>query len=156
MAAAALYDLLLGRWLWMLFRHGPLRMGFWKGLADPDICARIAGNSEVRDWMTAGGGTSAACEAMIQREFNSFAVLAHTALYATTCAVVVTSLVAGARQAWAAHVQVKAFASALALTYPTIQGHQPRLEQGCPAPDGRPAKSVRPEASPSSPVPATP
>lgn len=84
-----LYDVAVHRWLWRLFRHGPFFLGFWKGLADADICARLAGNSEASDWRVEGAaaGVTPACTAMIHREYASVEVLVVTGLYMVTVAV---------------------------------------------------------------------
>lgn len=86
-----LYDALLGRWLWRLFRHGPALLGFWEGMGDADICARMSRTSEVMDWVNGSGDATAACVAMIRRRFGALEVVAQTALYAVTVYVAVTA-----------------------------------------------------------------
>ena len=77
-----LYDAFVGKWLWLLFRHGPFALGFWKGLSDADICARIAHNSEAADWLTPSGTVTTACLNMIDREFRSTNAIVVVLLYA--------------------------------------------------------------------------
>lgn len=79
---AQAYDTLVVRRLWTLFRHGPLALGFWKGLDDADICARMAGNSNARDWVGPDGAVVPACAEAIARDFNVLVVVAHTAVWA--------------------------------------------------------------------------
>lgn len=78
----ATYDALLGSWLWSLYRAGPLRLGFWRGLSDPEVCARLTPSSESTDWVTGTGEPTAGCKTMIDRDFRTFEVMVHTVLYA--------------------------------------------------------------------------
>ena len=56
-------------------------MGGWTGLADEDVCARLATNTHAADW-TVAGRPSEACTAMLGRAFHAFCIPAHTLLYA--------------------------------------------------------------------------
>jgi hypothetical protein len=88
---------LLGRWLWNLYRFGPsiTASGFWAGLADPDLCAKLSPGSQVSDWLTADrGGITTACAALINRSFHSFEVSVHTLLYVTTAYMLVKAVAA--------------------------------------------------------------
>jgi hypothetical protein len=71
---------LFGKWMWDVFRHGPAVFGGWAGLADEEVCARIASNTHASDWMTAGR-PSDTCTAMLSRAFAAFCVPLHTLLY---------------------------------------------------------------------------
>jgi hypothetical protein len=117
----------------MLFRHGPLALGFWKGLSDADICARIARNSEAQDWMVVSPAShpttsstataSTACLNMIDREFRSFAVVVHTVLY-LVCVLVLLSSV---RQYWAARVKARAQTQAFSKAIQHLHSAHPGL-----------------------------
>ena len=108
---ASLYEVAIGKWLWMLFRHGPLALGFWKGLSDADICARISKSSEALDWVhPVSGATNRACENMIAREFTSFTVVVHIILYILAIVVAVS----GVKQYMATRIKVKAQSQAYA------------------------------------------
>lgn len=113
---AWLYSVFIGQWLWALFRHGPATLGGWKGMAEPDMCARLARNSEARDWAlpNTDGTPSGPCLNMIQREYEAFAVVVHTALY---CAAVV-GMLTWARHWWVTRSQARAFARAIADAWP--------------------------------------
>lgn len=104
-----MYDALVGRWLWQLFRNGPSSLGFWKGLADEDICARIARNSQAADWITVQGDVAPSCTAMIQREYAAFSVTVHTVMYLVTLLVLLRTL----KQWWEMRMQAKTITSAL-------------------------------------------
>jgi hypothetical protein len=82
--ASTLYDAVLGRWLWQLFRNGPLWLGCWSGLPDVDVCSRIAGATGASDWQAAYYSTmpSARCTELIRRTFAAYATLVHTLVYA--------------------------------------------------------------------------
>jgi hypothetical protein len=71
---------MFGKWLWDVFRHGPAFMGGWMGLADEEVCARIATNTHTADWVLAGR-PSEACIAMLDRAFHAYCVPAYTLLY---------------------------------------------------------------------------
>ena len=102
----ALYEFGIGRWLWDLYRNGPLLLGFWGGLGDPEVCSRMAGNSNAFDWVSSSGVVSQACENMIQRSFTGLSVTVHLLLY-VTC---VLLLFATLRQWLVAKVMAKTFA----------------------------------------------
>lgn len=83
------YRALIGRWLWKLYRHGPMvtpTIGFWAGLSDVDMCARMA-NSAASDWAIGGEAGRVAvaaprCTQMIARAFSAFEVSVQVLLYA--------------------------------------------------------------------------
>jgi hypothetical protein len=77
--------------------------GFWAGLADEDLCARLSNGSQSSDWLSYDrSGASFGCKALIERSFTSFAVAVHTFLY-----VLVLTL---ALKNWFAQVQRTKFA----------------------------------------------
>jgi len=79
------YSILIGNWLWSMYRYGPqiTSWGFWAGLNDQELCARLAPMSQASDWfIPSTASASAACQALIHRSYQSFAVLAHTIMYA--------------------------------------------------------------------------
>jgi hypothetical protein len=105
------YSVLVDDWLWDLYRRGPLWMGFWNGMDEADICARLSGASHASDWLvtrepgaasggrvtgtnTAGGalGVSDACLQRIQRDFAAFAVLMQFGLYVVCVCMFVASV----------------------------------------------------------------
>lgn len=77
------YWVVIGNWLWNLYRHGPhiTSYGFWAGMADEDVCSRLSSGSLSSDWLTPHGVASSRCLSMIERSFRSFTVLVHTCLY---------------------------------------------------------------------------
>ena len=101
-----LYEVSIGRWLWDLYRNGPLRLGFWGGLGDAEVCARMAGNSNAADWVVCQGVVTHACEHMIRRSFQGLTVTIHLVMY-VACVVV---LLATLRQWVLAKVTAKTFA----------------------------------------------
>lgn len=107
--SAAVYDAVLGRWLWQLFRHGPLWLGCWSGLPDVDVCSRLAGASAASDWHAASYSTmpSARCTELIQRTFMAYVTLVHTALYAICLYAVVRTAFAVAVEAVWPHRKVE-------------------------------------------------
>jgi hypothetical protein len=79
-----LYDAVLGQWLWRLYRFGPMltSFGFWSGLRDEEVCARLTSHTEVMDWLDPQTGSAThRCVTMIQRSFGAFEVTIHIALY---------------------------------------------------------------------------
>jgi hypothetical protein len=120
--ANTLYDIFIGRWLWMLFRHGPLALGFWKGLSDQDICARIARNSESSDWVNpATGEATRPCENMIEREFDSFVVVIHSVMYVVTILLTVSALKQYCSAKLKARAKTHAYAKAIHLSQLQLQ-----------------------------------
>ena len=89
-AGNSLYHILIGSWLWLLFRYGPTSLGFWKGLSEPDVCAQLARNSQAADWELPSGQPTSACINMIQRQYYAFATTVHVALYITAVCVAVS------------------------------------------------------------------
>lgn len=77
----SVYNIFIGKWLWLLYRKGPISLGFWGGLQDAEVCARMAGNSEVFDWMHGSGVVADRCLNMISRAFQSFSVTVQLVLY---------------------------------------------------------------------------
>jgi len=73
----------VGSWMWNLYRNGPqlTSWGFWAGMADEEVCARLSYGSQARDWMDDGMGPAARCQALILRSFASFSVVVHSAMY---------------------------------------------------------------------------
>ncbi len=142
-----LYTLFVGQWLWTMFRFGPSSLGCWKGLGETDMCARLARNSEARDWAVPGTADtpSAACLNMIQREYDAFAVVVHTTLY---CAAVVGALTA-ARHWWTTRAQARAFARALADAWPAQVQLLRACEPNYRAHDAATATVSRLQATPS-------
>ena len=82
-ACASVYWALIGRWLWNLFRHGPQlgSWGFWAGMEDAEVCARLSPGSQVSDWLVLPGR----CASLIDRHFQAFLVAVHTTLYIMLC-----------------------------------------------------------------------
>jgi hypothetical protein len=79
-----MYWVVIGNWLWNLYRYGPMltSSGFWAGLADEDVCARLSSGSMTSDWLIPGRNVvTYGCTALIERSFASFAVIVHTMLY---------------------------------------------------------------------------
>jgi hypothetical protein len=72
--------------------------GFWAGLRDEEVCARIAGHTEVMDWVNGQGEASHRCTAMIQRSFGAFEVTVHVLLYIGLIITLVSSVLAWYRQ----------------------------------------------------------
>jgi len=81
----ALYWATFGSWLWNLYRFGPYvtAWGFWAGMADEEVCARLASGTQALDWLGPNGPT-VACTALISRSFQTFVVVIHTFLYMVT------------------------------------------------------------------------
>ena len=79
-----------------MFRNGPLSLGFWGGLADAEVCARMTVNTQAMDWMTIhahdGFSVSPACVGMILRSFESFSVVVQLGLYVASICVLVATL----------------------------------------------------------------
>ena len=101
--ASTLYDAVLGRWLWQLFRNGPLWLGCWSGLPDVDVCSRIAGASGASDWQASYYSTmpSARCSDLIRRTFAAHTTLVHTLIYATCLYVLARAALSAATRACA-------------------------------------------------------
>lgn len=121
MVFAYAYQLLLGQWLYKLYRSGPMwtPWGFWAGLADADVCARLAGSvSQASDWLTSNNVPTRACVAMIQRAYNSFAVTIHTGLYIVLVVYCLRCLVGLA----VTRAQTRALATAFAREFARLQG----------------------------------
>ena len=76
-----IYEFGIGQWVWDLYRNGPMLLGFWGGLGDPEVCARLSGNSNAADWMMPSGVVSQACENMIQRSFRGLSVTVNLIMY---------------------------------------------------------------------------
>jgi hypothetical protein len=112
-AGAALnkvYWVLLGRWLWNLYRFGPslTASGFWAGLADADLCAKLSPGSQVSDWLaTDRSGVSLSCAALINRSFHSFEVSVHTLLYLTTAYMLIKAVAAHIHRRHMSHLLVQ-------------------------------------------------
>ena len=90
-----LYDIGVGRWLWDLYRSGPMSLGFWGGLADAEVCARMTVNTQALDWMSVGVdgfSPSPACVSMILRSFESLSVVVQIGLYLTCICMCVATL----------------------------------------------------------------
>lgn len=129
--ANLVYDMFVGRWLWMLFRHGPLALGFWKGLSDQDICARIARNSETSDWVNpATGAVTSPCENMIDREFESFVVVVHSAIYVVTILLTVSALKQYCSTRLKTNAKTHAYTKAIHLSQLQLQLQEGRRRQG--------------------------
>ena len=97
-AANRMYWCVLGRWLWNLYRYGPgiTSSGFWAGITDTDLCARLSVGSQVSDWYNLDRtGASYTCLALIDRSFKSFEVSVHSTLY-IILAYVIVKMVLGA------------------------------------------------------------
>lgn len=107
----------------MLFRHGPFALGFWKGLSDADICARIAHNSETADWLSPNGSVTAACLNMIEREFRSTNAIVVVLLYAG-CLVTCVSMF---RQWLGMQAQARTISAAIHAAY-NCQPARPQLQ----------------------------
>lgn len=87
-SGSALYEALVGQWVWALFREGPAWAGGWAGLHEADMCARMAPATEVADWVldaraqaSGGAAVNARCLTMVDRAFKSYACVVHVALY---------------------------------------------------------------------------
>ena len=100
-----LYEFGIGRWLWDLYRNGPMFLGFWGGLGDAEVCARLSGNSNASDWILFNTVTRA-CENMIQRSFRGLSVTVNAIMY-VTCIIL---LLATLRQWLVAKAMAKTFA----------------------------------------------
>lgn len=90
-----LYEIGIGSWLWDLFRSGPMSLGFWGGLADAEVCARMTVNTHAVDWMTihpSGFSASPACVNMINRSFESFSIVVQLGLYIACVCMVLASV----------------------------------------------------------------
>ena len=77
----SLYEFGIGQWVWDLYRNGPMLLGFWGGLGDAEVCARMSGNSNAIDWVISSGLVSQACENMIQRSFRGLSVTVNLVMY---------------------------------------------------------------------------
>lgn len=77
------YWAVMGTWLWNLYRHGPhlTSWGFWAGMADEEVCAKLSSGSQVKDWLDGGLLPTSRCTDMISRSFHSFTVSVHSVLY---------------------------------------------------------------------------
>ena len=115
-ASRVVYRTLLGQWLWELYRYGPMltSWGFWAGIADQDLCAKLAVGSQVGDWMSyqTYGTANSQCLALIDRSFRSFAVATHTLLYCTALYCVAVAVVR--------HLQRRSMAAAMAKEFYAI------------------------------------
>lgn len=58
--------------LYRLYRLGPSTIGFWHGIDDADVCARIT-RSETLLWTN-----NSQCMVVIEKDFNAWCVLAET------------------------------------------------------------------------------
>jgi hypothetical protein len=116
-----LYNAIIGSWLWKLYRSGPMSLGFWGGLADAEVCARMAGNSEAMDWMVTTDVVSQRCLNMIERSFQSLAVSVQVLLYVCVVCVAITSL----RQWVVTKLLVKSFANEFHRLQLGLMAHQP-------------------------------
>ena len=101
-----LYEFSIGRWLWDLYRNGPLLLGFWGGLNDAEVCSRMSGNSNAYDWLANNGMATQACENMIQRSFQGLSVTINSLMYVTAVMLVFATL----RQWLVAKIMAKTFA----------------------------------------------
>ncbi len=138
LALDKLYEFFIGQWLWMLFRHGPLAMGFWKGLSDQDICARIARNSEAQDWVhPVTGAVTGPCEHMIEREYESFKVVVHSVMYI----IAIILVLSGVKQYCSTKLKMRAktqvYSKAIHLSQLQLQLHKARMEDPAHISEGR-------------------
>ena len=62
-----------------LYLDGPAALGFWGGVAMPDICAQLT-NTNSQFW-TSSAENMRECEAHVERHFNSWMVLTTTVTY---------------------------------------------------------------------------
>lgn len=122
------YYVFVGYWLQTLFRSGPAWLGFWKGLGEGDICARLTKTTEALDWYDGRGDVLPACTRMIEREYGSFVVMVHLCLYLALIYYVITSV----RSSYLLKKQAKELAKAFATEWSALQdvpactkGHKP-------------------------------
>ena len=62
-----------------LYREGPIALGFWGGLQEPDICAQLTKTNAI--FWNASEGNRLECRSIIDRHFWSWMVLASVVGY---------------------------------------------------------------------------